>query len=97
MLKFPSKQTIIAYLEQHPQTNKTTNPYLTEKKIIPAVAQVFADQNKAPLGVDMGVMLTMLDLNEKLKLPEFVLMTINMNLCNALKECAQGKQEDNVK
>ncbi|KAG8171508.1 hypothetical protein JTE90_007397 [Oedothorax gibbosus] len=66
-LHFPSKGEIVSYLEQHPLTN---DPYLTEKKIIEAVADFFADKDKAPMGVDMGVMLKLADLNEKLQLPQ---------------------------
>lgn len=93
-LHFPSQGAIVSYLEQHPLTSKETNPYLSEKKIIEAVAKFFADQDKADMGVDMGVMLTMYDLNEKLKLPEMALMTINLNLTAALKDCANGKKID---
>lgn len=90
-LHFPPKGAIISCLEQHPVTSKETNPYLTEKKIIEAVADFFADQDKAPMGVDMGVMLTMMDLNEKLGLPQMGLMAINMSLTEALKDCAAGE------
>lgn len=88
-LHFPSQGAIISYLEQHPLTS---DPYLKEKKIIETVAQFFADQDKAPMGVDMGVMLTMMDLNEKLGLPQMGLMAINLNLTAALKDCANGKK-----
>ncbi len=43
------------------------------------------------MGVQMGVMLTMHDVNENLGLPESALMTINMNLTQALQDCANGK------
>lgn len=65
---------------------------MSEKKIIETVAKFFADQDKADMGVDMGVMLTMMDLNEKLGLPQMSLMAINLNLTAALKDCANGKK-----
>jgi len=91
-LHFPSQGAIVSYLEQHPLTSKETNPYLSEQKIIETVAKFFADQDKADMGVDMGVMLTMMDLNEKLGLPQMSLMAINLNLTAALKDCANGKK-----
>ncbi|KAG8194647.1 hypothetical protein JTE90_003120 [Oedothorax gibbosus] len=86
-LHFPSKGEIVSYLEQHPLTN---DRYLTEKKIIEAVADFFADKDKTLMGVDMGVMLKLADLNEKLQLPQVALITININLTAALKDCAAG-------
>ena len=88
-LHFPSEREIISYLEQHPLTS---DPYLKEKKIIETVAKFFANQDKADMGVDIGVMLTMHDLNEKIKLPETAVMAINLNLTAALKDCANGKK-----
>lgn len=87
-LHFPAQDAIVAYLTKHPLTN---NPYLTEKKIIETVSKFFADQDKAEPGVDMGVMLSLYDLNEKLGLPQMALMTIQLNLTQALKDCANGK------
>ncbi|MBU6383004.1 MAG: hypothetical protein KGQ49_00995 [Verrucomicrobia bacterium] len=91
-LHFPSKPAIMSYLEAHPLTSKDTNPYLTEKKIIEAVADFFADQDKTPHGVDVGVILTMYDLHEELELSPGGVTTIQMNLTAALKDCAAGKK-----
>ncbi len=91
-LHFPSKEAIVSYLEQYPSTSKAINPYLSTKNIIEAVAGFFADQEEvAPDGVDTGVMLTMMDLNEKLDLPQIELVRIKLNLTTALKDCAAGK------
>jgi hypothetical protein len=88
-LHFPSHSTIVSYLENHPLTS---NPYLKEKGIIEAAARAFADQSKVPMGIQMGVMLTMHDLNEKIKLPQVTMMTIHMNLTQALEDCARGNE-----
>ncbi len=69
IVRFPSEQNIIASLEQHPLTNKDkdTNHYLSEHKIIQAMARYFANKELAPRGIQMGVSITMSDLNQKLK------------------------------
>lgn len=73
-VQFPSKAAIVSYLEQHPMTSKKSNPYLSEQKIIDAVAKFFADQRKTPMRVNTGVMLIMYDVNELLGLPESAVM-----------------------
>lgn len=88
ILQFPAQDAITTYLTKHPLTS---DPYLTEKKIIETVAKFFANQRKAELGVDMGVMLSLYDLNKKIGLPETALIAIQMNLVEALKDCANGK------
>lgn len=65
---------------------------MKEKGILESIAKVFADQDKADKGVDMGVMLTMYELGKKIGLHESALMTINLNLTAALKDCANGKK-----
>ncbi len=94
ILHFPSQGAIVSYLEQHPLTSKETNQYLSEEKIIEAVAKFFGDQDKPEMCVDTGVMLTMYNLNEKLKLSEMVLESITLILTDALKDCANGKKID---
>jgi alanine-alpha-ketoisovalerate/valine-pyruvate aminotransferase len=101
MLHFPSEEAIIFYLKKHPLTSERTQPYLTDKKIIDAVAKFFANQDKAPKDVDVDVMSTMCDLNEKLKLPESVVKVINFKLTLALKDCANvqwigSKNQQNI-
>jgi len=86
---FPSKEAIVSYLQQHPLTK---DPYLTEKKIIETMANFFAKQEKVPDGINLGVMLSLSDVNKKLKLPRVALMTIQINLVAALKDCANGKK-----
>ena len=87
-IHFPSKEVIASYLQKH---SLTKDPYLTEKRIIETVASFFANSDKVPIGVDIGVSLSLFDLNEKLGLPKFALMTIQLNLEQALKDCAAGK------
>lgn len=87
-LKFPSKAAIISYLEQHPLTNVQ---YFKNEKIIEAVADVFADADTVRAGfITVGVMFQLSYLNEKLKLPDFTLQTIQGSLEKALKDCAEG-------
>lgn len=65
---------------------------MSEKKIIEAVAKFFANQDKSDMGVDMGVMLIMHDLNKKLNISDIDMIAINRNLTAALKDCANGKK-----
>lgn len=44
------------------------------------------------MGVDMGVMLIMHDLNKKLNISDIDMIAINRNLTAALKDCANGKK-----
>ena len=83
---FPSQEAIVSYLQGHALTS---NPYLTEKRIIETVAGYFANQEKAPLGINLGVMLALHDLNERLQLPGFSLNAIQLNLTTALMDCAR--------
>jgi hypothetical protein len=91
-LHFPSKEVIVSYLKQHPNTDEETHPFLTENKIIETVADHFADEDKNEIGVDMVVTLTLYDLNQSLKLSAVVLATIRKNLVIALKDCAAGRE-----
>lgn len=88
-LHFPSEGFIVAYLKAHPLTNY---PLLKEKKIIEIVAKFFANQEKYPMEVDMIVMLTMKSLNTKLGLPKKRILQIQINLSEALKDCANGER-----
>jgi len=87
-LRFPSQEVITAYLAKHPLTSDSYNQ---EKRINEAVAKAFANSTKVEMGVQMGVMLTMYDVNENLGLPESEVTAINMNLTQALIDCANGK------
>lgn len=86
-LRFPSQEAITAYLAKHRLTN---TPYNQEKRINEAVANAFANSTKVPMGVQIGVMLAMCDVNETLDLPESAVMAISMNLTAALTDCANG-------
>lgn len=88
VLRFPAQNELTACLKKHPMTN---DPYFTEKRINEVVAKSFANQEKVPLGIDLGVMLELNDLNEKLRLPAMRLKTIQLNLTTALKYCAKEK------
>lgn len=85
-LPFPSQENIAAYLGKHTLTKEL---YLKNNEIIQAVARCFADQDKAPAEVDTGVRATMLTLSKKLKLPSTTLIMIQINLAEALKDCAK--------
>ena len=92
-LHFPSENGIIAYLEKHPLTSKEVSPFLHEKKVIQAVAKFFAEQNKVPAGVNLGVMLTLYDLKPTLGIPDVALATMQLALTRALVDCANGKKD----
>lgn len=87
-MHFPSREVLVSCLDNHPLTGKQVTKYLTEKGITQAVAESFADTDKAPMGVDLGVMLTVYDLNEKLRLPDPTLTILQMSLVGALRDCA---------
>lgn len=81
-LRFPSETILISRLENV----LSDQQYMKEKKIIQALAKAFANQTKEPIGVDMGVMLELYDLN--IQLPEIALRAMIILLCAALKKCA---------
>lgn len=87
-LQFPSKEVIISYLEHHPLTRDS---YFSEKKIIEAAATFFADQEKVPAGINMGVLLTLKDLGITRDLTAVAATAIRMSLSQALTDCANGK------
>ncbi len=58
------------------------------------MARIFANSTTALSGVQMGVLLTMYDVNETLGLPESSVMVINMNLTQALKIVLKRKKSD---
>lgn len=85
---FPSQEAITSYLAKHPLTN---NPYHHKHKINEAIATFFANSATVPLGIQMGVMLTIYTINQKLQLTEPALLSLNINLTQALRDCANGK------
>ncbi len=87
-LHFPSKELLLKYLEQHPLTK---DPFLKEKGIIQAIAEFFANEKIVSLGVDVGVINTLSDLDEKLKLPWLTVTKIGENISRALKNYPQEK------
>lgn len=91
-LHFPSQETIVSYLQQHPLTDDVN---LNKRGIIQAAAKAFANREKVLMGVKTTVALMMIDLNEKLAQPAPD-ATIQKNLIQALIDCANGKkiQED---
>jgi hypothetical protein len=93
-LHFPSQEAITAYLAKHPLISDPliSDSYNQEKKIKDAVAQFFANSRKVPMGVQMGVMLTISELNKKFGLPQSAVMALNMNLTEALQDCANEQE-----
>jgi hypothetical protein len=88
--RFPSQKLLTTCLSQHPVAGTEANPYLTEKKIIQTVAKEFAASEANSGGIEMGVMLTLDDLNT-VQLHVTTLLTIHMTLVDAVKECALNK------
>lgn len=95
VLQFPSKADLVSYLGQHPKTTKESHSCFADQKVIEAVAEYFANQKKAPAGIKMGVNLVMFKENDRFKnrlhLTDRDLESINRNLTEALRDCAQGK------
>lgn len=90
-LHFPAQDAIVAYLTKHPLTS---DPDLTENKIIETVAEFFANQvYSTPMGVEMSVMLVMTHLSPsvQIRLTGIRMVTITTNLIAALVDCAAGK------
>src|SRR5690242_14447191 len=90
-LHFPSESSIIAYIEQDPYITNLDKRYFAEKRITQTVAKHFANQDFAPGGVDLGVMLVTYDLNKSLHLPEHTLYAIQENLKQVLRDCGSTK------
>lgn len=86
-MHFPSQKILVSCLNKHPLT---VTQYLSEKGVTEAVAESFADTDKVPIGVELGVAVALYDLNEKLGLTDEVLMIMQRNLMGALKDCATG-------
>ncbi len=87
-MHFPSQEVLVSCLDKHPLTGKQVVPYLSEKGITKTLAESFANTDKAPAGVNLGVISTLYDLNEKLELPEYSLASLHVDLVGALKDCA---------
>lgn len=90
-LQFPSQEAIVSYLDQHPGL-KDSLPHLRNKKIIEAVAKVFAGKTLFPGGVDMNIELVFAEKEKELGMSEMALITMQMNLVDILKECGSGKK-----
>lgn len=97
ILNFPSQNTIISYLENHPLTNTR---YLKEKKIINFVASFFANSKKMSSDIKTEVMNILLMNYEIVKtntninasaLKIEAIIDIALNLSKALEDCAKGK------
>ena len=88
IIHFPSQEALISCIDQHPLIAVT--PYFSEKGVTEAIAAYFADEDKVPRGVDLGVILALHDLDKKLQLPSISLAILKRNLVEALKECASG-------
>lgn len=90
ILKFPPKEKIIAYLNIHPRTNKQMSYYLTEKKIIQFVSEIFANQETDTTQIRERVLYALYDL--QLGLTDFAIFNIAMNLTKALIDCANEEK-----
>jgi len=87
VVRFPDQNAIQAYLEKHPLTR---DPWLKEMKVLEVAAKSFANSDKAPMGIQMGVTLMLHDLGGVV--PEQAMMPITLNLVQALQDCAEGKE-----
>lgn len=88
-LHFPSESVIKNYLEnKHPLTKNDS--LLIENKVLAAAARTFADQDKAPAGIQLGLNLILHDFGYNVAQPE--IMNTIMFLSAALKDCAEGKK-----
>lgn len=85
-LRFPPQKELEACLKQHPLISD--NPYLIEKGFIQSVANDFANQEKAVKDVELGVAARALVL---LQPPTFTLGVIQMNVVQALEDCANAQ------
>mgnify|MGYP001797398763 CR=1 FL=1 len=89
MLNFPSKEAISSYLEKHSRTKGDAR--LQDKKIINAVAQVFANKKHHPTQISPQVMLAMRCFSGELTLSKEVQAKVRENLTAALNDCATNK------
>lgn len=87
ILQFPSRNTIIEYLTEHPLT---TDPIFEEKKLIVAAAKAFANKEKQEFNVQMGVMKTVCRPKIIKGLDDDKILKICLDLTRALKDCAKG-------
>lgn len=86
-LHFPSQDTIVAYLEKHLQKKA----YLSDYKIIKAVAEVFANSELYSIAVQFGVMMKLAELNNEFHLDKATIDAIVLNLTQVLQNCAREK------
>ena len=82
-LTFPSKESIVSYLKKHPDTKN-----LSEKKIIPLIADAFKNSRIDSETMGKTVMEPIRVWNKETNLTEYALIPIIMNLTKALKDCA---------
>lgn len=88
IISFPSRASILSYLEQHPLTN---DRYYKEKRILEAVAKAFADQKIESEGVSMGLFFPLYGERKRLGLSDATLRVMSLSLTKALLDCANGK------
>lgn len=81
-LRFPSKEELLACLTKHPLTN---DPWFTDKKINATAADFFANSDKYPEGITIGVMVLM----DEMALSSPRRAAINTSLTTALTDCSQ--------
>jgi hypothetical protein len=88
--RFPSQEGILNYLAQY--LTQEENRYLTETKIIQAVANFFANQKSMEVEIEVGVMKTLDKFNEELRIPEVNLVIIRCCLIELLTNCAKANR-----
>jgi hypothetical protein len=87
-LSFPNEATIKNYLEnEHPLTKDDL--YMKKKKVLEAAARTFADKEKVPMGINLGLTLMLHDIGYDVPHPAYTITIINLS--EALKDCAEGK------
>jgi hypothetical protein len=64
---------------------------LTEKKVIAAAAEHFANETGSPSDIEVGVKLWLSNNKERFNLPRECVTMVVVNLTEALIDCAQGK------
>lgn len=83
---FPPEKELLACLSKHPLTN---DPFFTEKKINATAAEFFANSDKYPNGIVIGVSILMDGIAQETSLPPKRAGMVGVNLATALTDCAQ--------
>ncbi len=96
-LNFPSQDAIQEYCEKffnNPQKNGKISPYLIEKNIIKAVAEIFAGTHPTLEDFKFDLMCKVYALRDSLGLANAIVEPLELNLTLALQACGSGKPID---